>query len=101
MYSSLISNFLKREIKDSKDTTTIPIKKKRKLSRGKSRKRQRPKSLNDRSGPKVKKAREKEEPSKSPEVEVVSDDDEGVQPVSRNFHNYYTSFFIFMFHCVF
>lgn len=97
MYFSLISNFLKREITDSKDTA-IPIKKKRKLSRGRLRKRQRPKTLNDKSGPKVKKVRKIEELPKSPETEVVNEDD--LQTVSRYFNVCGTSF-VFLFHCIF
>jgi hypothetical protein len=91
MYFSLISNFLKREITNSKDTT-LPVKKKRKLPKSRSRKRPRPKTLNDKSGPKVKKVRKKEAPSKSPEIEVVNEDNEDVQSVSRYFNIYGTSY---------
>lgn len=53
------------------------------MPRGRSRKRQRPKTLNDKSGPKDKKVRKKEESSITPEIEVVNEDNEDIQFVSR------------------
>lgn len=81
IFFSLISNFLKRENREVKDTVAPP-KKKRKLTRGRSRKRRRSKIQRDNSEPKVKKPRRiKIDSPKSAEVEDV-DEYTNVQPVS-------------------
>lgn len=79
---SLISNFLKRENPEVKDTVAVaPPKKKRKLTQGRSRKRRRSKIQRDNSGPKAKKSRKiKIDPPKSPAVEV--DENTNLPPVS-------------------
>lgn len=82
---SLISNFLKRESSDTNtEVVVVPHKKKRKLTRGRSRKRQRPKTQRDNSGPKVKKARKIEQLPKSPEVETFDENkNKDLQSVSE------------------
>lgn len=66
----MISNFLKREITDSK-VTVIPPKKNKKLPRGRSRKRKRAICVRDNSGPNIKSARMIETQLNSPKIETI------------------------------
>lgn len=93
---SLISSYLKRErtaeVQDEKVDVVVSPKKKRKISRGRSRKRPKNKIQRESSGPKAKKARKVESPPKSPEI----DENVDLQPVSINLS--IVGYFFFLLH---
>lgn len=95
----MISNFLKRESSDTNtEVSVVPLKKKRKLTRGRSRKRQRPKIQRENSGHIVKKARKIELLSNSPEVEMVDENkNKDLQTVSEC----YVCKLFYRFNCLF